>query len=183
MTQAKTGTYGAFQGSNIDWDLTTGQGPGLVVQEVTRTFDVRNSSNVKLSADEIKKLTGNDDADVASTHYSECWPVGKDWQGPKTADSFNFSGVAPGINQTGCKGSFKQVGVAYFVQTTDAKAGTISNLGFNKKLAIANGLPSVTGGMPSGVTSLSVKSNTITHTVEVSWDESGTTTLVKDGLS
>jgi hypothetical protein len=183
LTQPTESLAGSFIVKR-NWDKLSA-GPGFIVQEITRTFNVEVLHGGGWQAATAGVLQAYMDparyADLYFTldKYWEIFEVDADGD-PLHNDTFQLTPIS-GRTSVGyadtSRGTFTQVGVAYFVPTTDSLATFAAHFGMTAgAVAAANGLHSRSGayGFVAAAGALYPVSQPSTFTVLVTWDTDST---------
>lgn len=166
------GYFGAFCFID-DWTLTN-RVPGVIVQKITRTIDVRFRVEGQFGqALTIDQMTTAFDPDntilfLNTLTYWELFDVAAagDIKGDQFQSNWFAKTNAARQPVATTKGVYTITGEAAFYTTTASKAA----LGFpTSAVPIANGLPSTTTD-PTAALAAFTKSNVVTRAVQASWD-------------
>ncbi len=171
--EGRLGNWGAYK-EKVKWKLNSkASKKGFVLQVVTFKWDIKwVSNNQPLTQSEIDDAMGRDMG--VWNEYSELWLISASKQEPAgtlNQDHFTFGGIP----QT--YGSMTETGKAYFFESDQ----TPDTLGFSKNPDCPAGayMPSKQGVfIPSEP--IVRTPNTLDHKVAVTWNNSGSTTLVEE---
>jgi hypothetical protein len=170
------------------WNLANAV-KGLVIQKVTRTFNVEAHQGggvwASISGTALDNYVTDPNASVhaTDTEYWEVWEVGpRGGFTPKNKkDTFALTSLIPDANSVtdSTKGSFVIRGEAYFYPTDKSPA----DLGFGTNVAAAGGLFSRASDPASDLTTNGVTAvgSAVIYTVTVTWDSTDSTTKDREG--
>lgn len=160
---------------------------GLVIQKVTRTFNVEahqgNGVWASISGAALDSYVTDPGSSVhaTDTEYWEVWEVGPrgGFKPSNKKDTFALTSLIPDANSVtdSTRGTFVIRGEAYFYPTDKTPA----DLGFGTNVAAAGGLFSRASDPASDLTANSVTAvgSAVTYTVTVTWNSANSTAQVE----